>query len=162
MTHLAAMRCWRETHSHLPVRVKFIIEGEEEIGSPNLPGFVREHADPLRCDYVVLSDSTKLDADTAEELRKGYLREDYFTKKRQEDAKARTDALALAAQYEERAKKWENLEADPALQEHLLNFYNQISMLLPCLQGNLPSRRGELEGIIKEIQYDLSQTPPIS
>jgi len=64
MTHLAAMRCWRETHPHLPVRVKFILEGEEEIGSPNLPGFVREHADPLRCDYVVLSDTAKLDADT--------------------------------------------------------------------------------------------------
>jgi len=64
MTHLAAMRCWRETHPHLPVRVKFITEGEEEIGSPNLPGFVREHADQLSCDYVVLSDSTKLDADT--------------------------------------------------------------------------------------------------
>jgi len=64
MTHLAAMRCWKETHPHLPVRVKFLIEGEEEIGSPNLPDFVREHADQLRCDYVVLSDTSKLDDDT--------------------------------------------------------------------------------------------------
>jgi len=64
MTHLAAMRCWKETHPHLPVRVKFIIEGEEEVGSPNLPKFVREHADQLRCDYVVLSDTSKLDVDT--------------------------------------------------------------------------------------------------
>lgn len=64
MTHLAAMRCWNETHQHLPVHIKFIIEGEEEVGSPNLPTFVREHAEQLRCDYVVLSDTSKLDDDT--------------------------------------------------------------------------------------------------
>lgn len=37
----------------LPVTVKFLIEGEEEIGSPNLSDFVRENADLLRADYGV-------------------------------------------------------------------------------------------------------------
>jgi len=64
MTHFAALRCWRETGDPLPVRVKCIIEGEEEIGSPHLPDFVRQHADLLACDDVVLSDTSKFDTDT--------------------------------------------------------------------------------------------------
>ncbi len=64
MTHLAAMRCWRETDLPWPVRVKFLIEGEEEIGSPSLPDLLRERAGELACDYVVLSDTAKLNAET--------------------------------------------------------------------------------------------------
>ena len=64
MTHLAAMRCWRQTGQSWPVRIKFIIEGEEEIGSPNLPDVLRKHADDLACDYVVLSDTAKHDDET--------------------------------------------------------------------------------------------------
>lgn len=60
MTHLAAMQCWHATGQPLPVRIKFLIEGEEEIGSPNLPAFVRQNAERLSCDYVVLSDTGKL------------------------------------------------------------------------------------------------------
>lgn len=37
----------------LPLTVKFLIEGEEEIGSPNLPAFLKEHAELLRADYGV-------------------------------------------------------------------------------------------------------------
>lgn len=110
----------------------------------------KQSADASGPDLSFLKDELRsrleghLDADTAEELRKGYLREDYFTKKRQEDAKARTDALALAAQYEERAKKWENLEADPALQEHLLNFYNQSETAKPAAPVGVPDDLFEL------------------
>jgi acetylornithine deacetylase/succinyl-diaminopimelate desuccinylase-like protein len=39
-----------------PVNLKFTIEGEEEIGSPNLHGFVREHTELLRCDVVLSAD----------------------------------------------------------------------------------------------------------
>ncbi len=42
----------------LPVNVVVLAEGEEEIGSPNLIPFVREHRDRLACDGVVISDST--------------------------------------------------------------------------------------------------------
>lgn len=41
----------------LPVNVKFILEGEEEIGSPNAGPFVREHRDMLAADMVMISDS---------------------------------------------------------------------------------------------------------
>ncbi|HSW44937.1 MAG TPA: dipeptidase [Phycisphaerae bacterium] len=64
MTHLAAVRCWRKSGQPWPARIRFIIEGEEEIGSPNLPDVLRKHAADLACDYVVLSDTAKLNAQT--------------------------------------------------------------------------------------------------
>jgi acetylornithine deacetylase/succinyl-diaminopimelate desuccinylase-like protein len=39
-----------------PLTVRFLIEGEEEIGSPSLPGFLAAHADELRADLVVSAD----------------------------------------------------------------------------------------------------------
>lgn len=39
-----------------PVNLKFIIEGEEEIGSHSLPGFMHEHKDLLACDIVLNAD----------------------------------------------------------------------------------------------------------
>ena len=41
----------------LPVNVKFLIEGEEEIGSPNLEYFCREHRELLACDTILVSDT---------------------------------------------------------------------------------------------------------
>jgi acetylornithine deacetylase/succinyl-diaminopimelate desuccinylase-like protein len=40
----------------LPLNVKFLFEGEEEIGSPHLPGFVAEHAGELAADLVISAD----------------------------------------------------------------------------------------------------------
>jgi len=40
-----------------PVNVKFLIEGEEEIGSPNLDGFIAKNKKLLACDAVVVSDT---------------------------------------------------------------------------------------------------------
>ena len=40
----------------LPCNVKFLLEGEEEIGSPQMPGFIREHRDELMADLVITSD----------------------------------------------------------------------------------------------------------
>ena len=43
----------------LPLNVKFLIEGEEEIGSPNLPAYVRAHADELAADLVISADGAQ-------------------------------------------------------------------------------------------------------
>ncbi len=64
LAHLLAAEAWMKTAGKLPLRVKFLIEGEEEIGSPNLEGVIRRHRDRLACDYVALSDTPKFNTDT--------------------------------------------------------------------------------------------------
>ncbi len=44
----------------LPVNIKFIIEGEEEIGSPNLAEFIESHKDLLACDFALNPDTGML------------------------------------------------------------------------------------------------------
>ena len=39
-----------------PLNIKFLLEGEEEIGSPHLADYVRDHADELLCDLVISAD----------------------------------------------------------------------------------------------------------
>ncbi len=41
----------------LPVNLIFLIEGEEEIGSPNLEAFLKEHRQELQCDVIAVSDT---------------------------------------------------------------------------------------------------------
>lgn len=43
----------------LPVNVKFLLEGQEEIGSPTMEGFVSRHAERLRCDLAVSADGSQ-------------------------------------------------------------------------------------------------------
>ena len=55
--HLKALEAHLSQTGTLPINVRAIFEGEEEIGSPNLDQFIREHKDELACDVVVISDS---------------------------------------------------------------------------------------------------------
>lgn len=48
----------------IPINLKFLIEGEEEIGSPSLEPFLRQHKDLLACNFAVNPDSGTLSADT--------------------------------------------------------------------------------------------------
>lgn len=54
--HAKAFEYLTKTNS-LPVNMKFLIEGEEEIGSPNLEDFCREHRNLLACDTILVSDT---------------------------------------------------------------------------------------------------------
>ena len=45
---------------HLPCNIKFILEGEEEIGSPNLGTFCHKYKDKLKCDVILISDTSML------------------------------------------------------------------------------------------------------
>jgi acetylornithine deacetylase/succinyl-diaminopimelate desuccinylase-like protein len=54
IARLAALDAVREAHGgELPCGVTFVVEGEEEIGSPHIAAFVREHLDLLRADAAV-------------------------------------------------------------------------------------------------------------
>lgn len=55
-SHLRAIRHWMRETGELPVNVKFLAEGEEEVGSPHLDEVVAGHADLLRADVVYTSD----------------------------------------------------------------------------------------------------------
>ncbi len=48
----------------LPCNVKVIIEGEEEVGSSHLAGFLKQHAEKLACDMVLVSDTAMIANDT--------------------------------------------------------------------------------------------------
>jgi len=54
--HLLALEALLACHQQLPCNVKVLLEGEEEIGSPHIAGFVREQRDLLKADLVVISD----------------------------------------------------------------------------------------------------------
>lgn len=56
-THIKAIESYMETGTELPVNVKFILEGEEEIGSPNLVPFIKNNKELLSCDMVLISDT---------------------------------------------------------------------------------------------------------
>lgn len=63
-THVKALEAYRKTNTELPVNIKFIFEGEEEIGSPNLVPFINEHRELLECDMVLISDTAMFAEDT--------------------------------------------------------------------------------------------------
>lgn len=55
--HLKMIEALFATTGTLPVNVKFIYEGEEEIGSPHLPAYVEEHKEKLAADLILISDT---------------------------------------------------------------------------------------------------------
>ncbi len=56
MSHMAALRAWLETADGPPCNVRLLIEGEEEIGSPNLERFMDAYPDAFDSDVMVLTD----------------------------------------------------------------------------------------------------------
>jgi acetylornithine deacetylase/succinyl-diaminopimelate desuccinylase-like protein len=56
--HVKALESYLQTSGAAPVNVKFLIEGEEEVSSPNLTPFIEEHLDLLQADVCVISDSS--------------------------------------------------------------------------------------------------------
>jgi acetylornithine deacetylase/succinyl-diaminopimelate desuccinylase-like protein len=61
--HLKAIEAHLKRTSRLPVNIKLIIEGEEEVGSAHLDDFVRDNQAMLSADVVVVSDSAMFDRD---------------------------------------------------------------------------------------------------
>src|ERR1044072_5779459 len=64
--HLLALEALLATsgRSAPPVTLRFLIEGEEESGSPHFRALLEQHRDRLRCDAVIVSDTGMWDRDT--------------------------------------------------------------------------------------------------
>ena len=56
--HVKALESFLKTGGAAPVNMKFLLEGEEEVSSPNLLPFIKEHLDLLKADVCVISDSS--------------------------------------------------------------------------------------------------------
>lgn len=59
LTHIQSVCDWLATGQPLPLQIKFLIEGEEEVGSANLDRMLPELRQRLACDCVVISDSSQ-------------------------------------------------------------------------------------------------------
>jgi len=59
LTHIQSVTRWLKTGQPLPLQVKFLIEGEEEVGSEGLEQILPKIASKLACDVVVISDSSQ-------------------------------------------------------------------------------------------------------
>lgn len=53
---IMAIEAHLKVHGTLPCNVTFLLEGEEEIGSPQIADFVRDHKEQLKADFVVTAD----------------------------------------------------------------------------------------------------------
>lgn len=60
-THIKSAEAWQKVGGGLPLQLKFLIEGEEEVGSKGLYGYLREPAtrERLACDVAVISDTSQ-------------------------------------------------------------------------------------------------------
>lgn len=56
---IVAVEAWNKTAGDVPINIKFLIEGEEEVGSKNLKGLVEKHRERLACDYVLIHDTAQ-------------------------------------------------------------------------------------------------------
>ena len=61
LTHVKSVQSWIKSNGELPIQVKFLIEGEEEVGSEGLDAYLETSAatKKLECDIVVISDTSQ-------------------------------------------------------------------------------------------------------
>ncbi|HYO24354.1 MAG TPA: M20/M25/M40 family metallo-hydrolase, partial [Lacipirellulaceae bacterium] len=62
LTPVKSVQAWLAAAGSLPVQVKLLIEGEEEVGSEHLERFLESNAQRLACDCVVISDTSQFAA----------------------------------------------------------------------------------------------------
>jgi acetylornithine deacetylase/succinyl-diaminopimelate desuccinylase-like protein len=57
LAHLKAVEAYLKTGTDLPCDITFLIEGEEEVGSKSLAGFLKQNRTELACEAIVISDT---------------------------------------------------------------------------------------------------------
>jgi acetylornithine deacetylase/succinyl-diaminopimelate desuccinylase-like protein len=54
VAQLLAVNAWKQAGGEPPINLKFVVEGEEEVGSPHFPAFVRDHRELLKADGATI------------------------------------------------------------------------------------------------------------
>ena len=61
-THLKATEAWIHVTGETPINLVFLMEGEEEVGSPHLERFIEENRERFQADAVIISDTSQFGA----------------------------------------------------------------------------------------------------
>ncbi|QCE34930.1 dipeptidase [Acetobacteraceae bacterium] len=64
LTFVEACRAWKESNGKFPLNLKFLFEGEEEVGGENLPFFLEAQKEELKADLVLVCDTGMPDQNT--------------------------------------------------------------------------------------------------
>ncbi|MGD8623414.1 MAG: M20/M25/M40 family metallo-hydrolase [Anaerolineae bacterium] len=101
IARLAAVEAWLATRGELPLNVLFVVEGEEEIGSPHLGAFAEENRDKLQADGCIWESGYKDTRDRLEILLgvKGILAVDLSVRKIGRDLHSSTAAIVESAAW---------------------------------------------------------------
>lgn len=146
---IQAIEAYQAVYGQLPVRVRFLYEGEEEIGSPHLPQFVQQHTDLVQADGCIWEGGRK-GQEGRPVLQLGLRGVLYIE-------------LSLEAPNREIHSSWANLVENPALSlnQRLSEALNSLAdeegrPIFGNLMAAVPTLSQEQLDELKQIPFDLN------
>jgi acetylornithine deacetylase/succinyl-diaminopimelate desuccinylase-like protein len=144
---ILAAEAWMKTAGSLPINVKFCLEGEEEVGSPNLAAFVKKYKDRLACDYVVIHDTAQfgIDIPAVTAATKGLIYKEVIVTGPKKDLHSGSYGGAVANPANVLAKLIASFHDDNA-RVNIPGFYDRVKEMSPeelKMMNGLPYSEGD-------------------